>query len=181
MPPSQQEWSVADSFGSVVAIEANLTPERLERRVSHGTGLVWDREGHILTAAHVFEGVSPRWSVDVYLAERRYAASIAFPPDKQKDLLILRLRNAEWPLQMRLWSEWVREPRLGEPVYVVGFPRNEYQIDRRPTVTSGIISGTARSVVDAEGHQLGLFAMTDAFASIGSSGALVVGKDGVHS
>jgi S1-C subfamily serine protease len=140
-----------------------------------GSGFVIDRQGHILTNAHVVEGAK---SVTVGFSsasglDNTYKAKV-LGLDKSTDVAVLEPQNlpatAVHPLQMGS----VRDVSVGDPVVAIGNPLGE---DR--TVTSGIISAIQRSISSLQnGVQIQGAIQTDASINHGNSGGPLINNQG---
>ncbi len=112
---------------------------------SHGSGVVIDSEGTVLTNAHVLEGAQQilvQWKDGG--GRVGYEDAVVLAIDKEQDLGLIRVRNMRvTPMAFDLTSV-----RKGVPVYAIGFPgladgdtseaiRNSFV---EATVTSGIVS-----------------------------------------
>ncbi|MGE5359986.1 MAG: S1C family serine protease, partial [Bacteroidales bacterium] len=99
-----------------------------------GSGFVIDRAGHVVTNAHVVEGV--RSPIDALLHGGRRHPAALIGVDPLTDLALLRL---EEPSRHHLTLR--RSPAtLGEMCLALGNPCGRYP----ETVTLGIVSGVAR-------------------------------------
>ncbi|HEU0193813.1 MAG TPA: trypsin-like peptidase domain-containing protein, partial [Gaiellales bacterium] len=132
-----------------------------------GSGFVIDRQGHILTNAHVVEGAK---SVTVGFSsasglDNTYKAKV-LGLDKATDVAVLEPQNlpatAIHPLQMGS----VRDVSVGDPVVAIGNPLGEER-----TITSGIISAVDRTIDSLQrNHPIQNALQTDAAINHGNSG-----------
>jgi S1-C subfamily serine protease len=135
---------------------------------SLGSGVILRADGLVVTNAHVVENAV---EVRVALADRReFDADVIFA-DAPSDLAVLRLRDARGlPV---LAPREGPEPEVGDLVLAIGNPFGVGQ-----TVTSGIVSATARSTGRGQGGRGGYFIQTDAAINPGNSGGALVDMDG---
>lgn len=132
-----------------------------------GSGVIYDREGRIVTNNHVVEGAQ-RITVVLASGERLPARLLATDP--QTDLAVLEVDRQDLPP-----AEFAGDlPRVGELAVAMGNP-----LGFENTVTAGIVSGLHRSVPSG-GNTPALVDLiqTDAAISPGNSGGALVGRDG---
>lgn len=130
---------------------------------SLGSGVIVSAEGHILTNAHVIEGMQ---QIAVQLTDGRTVPAQLIGADKQTDIAVLRIsapRIAALPLGD---SEGVR---VGQMVFAIGNP-----FGLQESVSQGIISAKGRAISD-NGVE---FLQTDAAVNQGNSGGPLVNLRG---
>ena len=135
-----------------------------------GSGFLVDREGTIVTNAHVVEGAS---SVTVQFAEggKQIPAQVA-GTDVDSDLAVLKISSGD--VQGRplpLGSTGSLE--VGDPVIAIG---NPYGYTR--TVTTGIVSALQRKIQAPSGFSIDNVIQTDAAINPGNSGGPLLDADG---
>lgn len=132
-----------------------------------GSGVIVSADGMIVTNHHVVEGAS---EIRVVLADRREFDAILVRDDERTDLAILRVEIGDTPLP---WLELANsdELQVGDLVLAIGNPFGVGQ-----TVTSGIVSGLARTNVGIT--DFNFFIQTDAAINPGNSGGALVTMDG---
>ncbi len=134
---------------------------------SLGSGVILSEDGYVVSNYHVVGNAS---DIRVVLNDRRqFTASVALA-DEKNDLAILILENAESMPFLALREDEAVE--VGELVLAIGNPFGVGQ-----TVTSGIISGLARSGT-ADGSGRGYYLQTDAAINPGNSGGALVDING---
>jgi len=140
-----------------------------EREVpSLGSGVIVDGDGLVVTNAHVIEGAD---DITVILNDRREFAAELILTDTDTDLAVLRIQPRNGPLPFLEYRD-ADTLKVGDLVLAIGNPFGVGQ-----TVTSGIVSGLARSrVTDSAGPQS--FIQTDAAVNPGNSGGALVTLDG---
>jgi serine protease Do len=130
---------VAAAFQSLADAASRLVDEQRRSVVlvrvgrGHGSGVIWDRDGLIVTSHHVLDG--PR--AEVELADgRRFLASV-LARDPRNDLAALRVPAAPLPAARIADSTRLR---LGELILAVGHP-----LDIPGAAALGIVSGVPSS------------------------------------
>lgn len=160
----------------VVRLEVPLAGDSLVDRRRVSTGVLWGDEGWVVSCAHGLEGRDPGRPLRARLSDGSEHEASVVGTSEVLDLCLLRL-SAPSPAGERP----VGRPRVrvGEPVYVLGFPLQNVIVDRAPSVTAGIVSAVDREVATGI-HTPTLMGMIqlDAVVSSGSSGGPVVDADG---
>ncbi len=140
--------------------------ERIER--SLGSGVLVREDGLVVTNTHV---IGEADVIRVVLADRREFDAQVLLADKRTDLAVLRLKaegDVRFPVVPLGDSDAVE---VGDIVLAIGNPFGIGQ-----TVTSGIISATARTNIGTS--DFGFYLQTDAAINPGNSGGALVGLDG---
>jgi serine protease DegS len=143
-----------------------LQPRFRERvQNSLGSGVVVDREGHIVTNQHVIANFD---QISAQLADGRVARVTVVGSDPDTDLAVLKIDLPRLPVMTLGRSDQLQ---VGDVVLAIGSPLGLSQ-----TVTHGIVSATGRA-------QLGVatfenFIQTDAAINIGNSGGALVNTRG---
>ncbi|WP_417770698.1 trypsin-like peptidase domain-containing protein, partial [Stappia sp.] len=126
---------------------------------SLGSGVILSEDGIVVSNYHV---VGQATEIRVVLTDRREFNAEVLLADEDSDLAILRLDGAhDMPHLLLRDSDGVE---VGELVLAIGNPFGVGQ-----TVTSGIVSGLARSGI-ATGNSRGYFIQTDAAITPATSG-----------
>ncbi len=134
---------------------------------SLGSGVILSEDGIVVSNYHV---VGMATDIRVVLNDRREFAAEVLLADEESDLAVLKLQGAEdMPALALRDSDTVQ---VGELVLAIGNPFGVGQ-----TVTSGIVSGLARSGA-ATGNARGYFIQTDAPINPGNSGGALVDTQG---
>ncbi len=135
----------------------------LPQKSSLGSGVIVSKEGHILTNAHVIDGMS---EIVVQLTDGRLVPARLIGSDKQTDIAVLRIAapNID-PLPLGNSDE----VRVGQMVFAIGNP-----FGLQETVTKGIISAKDRSISDSGVE----FLQTDAAVNQGNSGGPLINLRG---
>ena len=145
-----------------VAKSDGESPERT------GTGVIVDRRGYIVTSRHLIAGAA---GIRVILADRTVFAARMVAGEPDTDLAILRI-DALRPLPT-LTPASGRDLLVGERVIAIGHP---YGYDY--TVSTGIISGLARSITMPTGAVLSDVIQFDAPINPGNSGGPLLNVHG---
>ncbi len=127
-----------------------------------GSGIVIDRDGHILTNRHVIENAT---SIVVELRDGTTGTAEVMGADAGNDLAVIRADLPAESLTPAVFGD-SSAVRVGEPVFAIGNP-----FGLGFTVTSGIISGLGReSDGEPGGHRIRGVLQTDAAVNPGNSG-----------
>lgn len=145
----------------------DLGPARPQVQNSLGSGVILSADGLVVSNYHV---VGMATDIRVVLADRREFSARVLLADEASDLAILQLDGAEGLPALALRDSDGVE--VGELVLAIGNPFGVGQ-----TVTSGIVSGLARSGA-AAGTGRGYFLQTDAAINPGNSGGALVDING---
>lgn len=133
-----------------------------------GSGMILDKEGHILTNNHVVREVD---EIKVQLPDKREFPAEVVATDAKTDIAIIRIKGKvpdNLPVVMLGDSEALK---VGDWVLAIGAPFGLAQ-----TVTAGIISATGRADVGIADYED--FLQSDAAINPGNSGGPLVNMDG---
>jgi serine protease Do len=149
-------------------------PSRLPKKTltGNGSGVVWDKAGHILTNNHVIQGAD---KIIVTFQDGQKVTASLLGVDPYSDLAILKLEGPNVPNV----STYLKPATLGnsqtlrpgEFVLAIGSP-----LGFDHTVTLGIISAKSRKIPDIN-HNVE-FIQTDAAINPGNSGGPLVNLKG---
>jgi len=142
----------------------------------HGSGIVFDDEGRIVTNAHV---VDTAVEVVVTLPNGREISAVVVGVDVRRDVAVLQLVEEQESLVPVVFA-FGSDLRVGQLAVALGSP-----FDLERTVTSGIVSALGR-VIDSYGCESGNGAectgvamiQTDAPINPGNSGGPLADRDG---
>ena len=142
----------------------------------HGSGIVFDDEGLIVTNAHVVDDVE---EVVVSLPNGRQITAEVVGFDVRRDVAVLQLTELDESLVPAVFA-FTEDVRVGQLAVALGSP---FDLDR--TVTSGIVSAVGR-VIESYGCQSGFAAecagvsmiQTDAPINPGNSGGPLADREG---
>jgi S1-C subfamily serine protease len=170
--PASYADAVAASAPAVVNIYAEGTATTPRgplgmtlRDVLLGSGVVIDREGHVVTNWHVVRGAE---EIRVQLADGRIAVPRLVGTDPETELALLQIDLPDLP-EIRLGRSDTLE--VGEVVLAIG---NSLGLSR--TVTMGIVSATGRGQLRVTTFED--FIQTDAAINVGNSGGALVNTRG---
>ncbi len=145
----------------------NFGPAQPRVQNSLGSGVVLSADGIVVSNFHV---VGQATEIRVVLNDRREYAAKVILGDEAADLAVLKLEGAsDLPFIPLRNSD---EVEVGDLVLAIGNPFGVGQ-----TVSSGIISGLARSTMQL-GNGSGYFIQTDAAINPGNSGGALVDTQG---
>lgn len=134
---------------------------------SLGSGVILSADGIVVSNYHV---VGQATDIRIVLNDRREFSARVLVSDEEADLAILQLDEARDMPHLELRDSDTVE--VGELVLAIGNPFGIGQ-----TVTSGIVSGLARSGT-ATGNARGYFIQTDAAINPGNSGGALIDVNG---
>ncbi|WP_136645360.1 trypsin-like peptidase domain-containing protein [Tabrizicola sp. YIM 78059] len=140
-------------------------PARVEN--SLGSGVIVSADGIVVSNHHV---VADATDIRVVLADRREYAAQVLLDDPQSDLAVLKVQADELLPALAIGDSDALQ--VGDLVLAIGNPFGVGQ-----TVSSGIISGLARSALQV-GDGTGYFVQTDAPINPGNSGGALVDMAG---
>lgn len=133
-----------------------------------GSGMILDKEGHILTNNHVVKDAD---TLRVKLADKREFEAEVVSTDPKTDVAIIRIKG-KVPNNLPTVKLGASSAlKVGDWVMAVGAPFGLTQ-----TVTAGIISATGRNDVGITDYED--FLQTDAAINPGNSGGPLVNMDG---
>jgi S1-C subfamily serine protease len=170
-----------DESSAIIAVAAKVSPA-VVRIVSSanatttdpsalpsgiGSGMIYDKNGWILTNRHVVSG-SDR--LRVQLKDGREFTGTIYGIDTLTDLAIVKIEATDLPTVPIGDSS---ELKVGQTTIAIGSPLGTYT----NTVTSGILSATGRSI-DADNQQINNLLQTDAAINPGNSGGPLLDAGG---
>ncbi len=135
---------------------------------SGGSGIIIEKDGHIVTNYHVVEGAS---QITVKLNTGSEYAAKVIGGDKKTDIAVIKIDASE-ELNVAVIGD-SDKIEVGELAVAIG---NPLASELFGTVTAGVISGVNRSMV-IEGRDMSLI-QTDAAISPGNSGGALINKYG---
>jgi putative serine protease PepD len=164
--------------GTVSAAAAKIDPSLVTITVQNGSsgglgsGVVLDKEGHILTNAHVVDGASQGGSVTVTFDDGSTAKARVVGTSESNDLAVIKVEGVDGLTP----ATFARSDSLqvGQTVVAAGAP-----LGLSESVTSGIVSNTARPVRSGSNNDAVYLAVqTDAAINPGNSGGPLVDLNG---
>ncbi|CAN5119155.1 trypsin-like peptidase domain-containing protein [soil metagenome] len=140
---------------------------KTSQSISSGSGVIFTRDGFIVTNNHVIEKAS---KIEIIHNKRIYEARL-IGTDPSTDLAVLKVEAENLP---RIALGRSRDVEVGEWVLAVGNPFN-----LTSTVTAGIVSAKGREINILKGKfPLESFIQTDAAINPGNSGGALVNTKG---
>lgn len=140
-----------------------------QRRTLHGlgSGVIFDREGYVITNQHVIRGAD---STTVLLSDGREASAEVVGEDFLTDLAVLKI---DIPELKAIELGNAEDLLIGEWAIAIGHPFATMVEDASPTVTVGVVSATGRSLKTEDRLYRDLI-QTDASINPGNSGGGLV-------
>jgi S1-C subfamily serine protease len=139
--------------------------------IATGSGFVLDKDGYILTNAHVVEDareVGVRFTEESDLVEAKVVGA-----DLSSDLAVLKVDPDDAPKLVPLKLGNSADMRVGDPVIAIG---NPFGYSR--TVTTGIVSALQRQITAPNNFQIDNVIQTDASINPGNSGGPLIDAHG---
>jgi S1-C subfamily serine protease len=135
-----------------------------------GSGILWDRKGHIVTNYHVIAGAN---ALLVRLADQSEwdAKVVGLAPEK--DLAVLRIEAPRSRLAPVTLAAPEARLRVGQHVYAIG---NPFGFDQ--TLTKGVVSALGRQLPSPSGRTITDVIQTDADINPGNSGGPLLNSSG---
>ncbi|HRJ29134.1 MAG TPA: trypsin-like peptidase domain-containing protein [Cyclobacteriaceae bacterium] len=138
-----------------------------QTRVSSGSGVIFTKDGYIVTNNHVVEAAE---KIEVMLNKKVYPAEL-IGTDPSTDLAVLKINETNLPA-VTIGSS--KNVQVGEWVLAVGNP-----FSLSSTVTAGIVSAKGRRIgILEDKFPIESFIQTDAAINPGNSGGALVNKNG---
>jgi S1-C subfamily serine protease len=134
-----------------------------------GSGFVIDKNGTILTNAHVVENAR---KVRVQFADQRVETAKIVGRDRSTDLAVLKVDPDGLELHpLTLGSS--KSVQVGDPTIAIG---NPFGLER--TLTTGVVSATKRTIPGLDNFQIDNVIQTDAAINPGNSGGPLIDAAG---
>ena len=161
----------------VVFIRAQVTQQtdspfglpQEQQGTATGSGFVIDKDGHVLTNAHVVEGAS---KVEVSFADDKTVDARLLGSDTSTDVAMLKVDAKKADLKPLTLGD-SSKLEVGDAVVAIG---NPFGLDR--TVTTGIISALQRQLEAPNGFSIRNVIQTDAAINPGNSGGPLLDSAG---
>ena len=155
-----------DFFGEI--------PEREYKQKGLGSGVIIDKEGHILTNEHVIKNAD---KIIVTLPDGRESEAEVKGADPRSDLAIIKIKEKDLPVAGLGDSD---ELKIGQWVVAIGNPFGSYLNSPEPTVTVGVVSALHRTLGVGLRRETdyGDLIQTDAAINPGNSGGPLVNLKG---
>ena len=141
-----------------------------QEQQAQGSGLVIDKDGHVVTNYHVVQGAK---KVQVSFSDSELMDATVIGTDPSTDIAVLKIKGA-WarsltPLTLGSSSA----VQVGDAVVAIG---NPFGLER--TVTAGIVSALQRRIKAPNGFQIDEVIQTDAAINHGNSGGPLLNATG---
>jgi S1-C subfamily serine protease len=134
-----------------------------------GSGILWDREGRVVTNFHVIEDAS---RVEVTLGDNSIWKARLVGAAMDKDLAVLQI-DAPARLLQPITVGDSETLEVGQKVFAIG---NPFGFDH--TITAGIVSALGREIKGATGRTIQDVIQTDAAINPGNSGGPLLDSSG---
>jgi S1-C subfamily serine protease len=132
-----------------------------QRGEATGSGFVVNRDGTIVTNAHVVAGAT---KVTVQFADKHVVDATILGRDESTDLALLKVHAKSSELTpLTLGSS--KNVQVGDPTIAIG---NPFGLER--TLTTGVVSATRRTIEAPNGFEIDGVIQTDAAINPGNSG-----------
>ncbi len=135
-----------------------------------GSGIVLDKQGHLLTNFHVVEGVQ---EIEVMLFDGSPHSAAVVGVDPPTDVAVLKV-DAPAQLLFPVIFGTSADLLVGQRVFAIG---NPFGLER--TLTTGIISSLNRSLPTRSGRTIKSIIQTDAAINPGNSGGPLLDSNGL--
>jgi len=145
-------------------------PYRREYRAL-GSGIIFDKNGYILTNQHIVENAD---IIKVVLDDGREFEAELVGEDSLSDIAVLKINAPNLP-QVEFGNS--DDLLIGEWAIAIGNPFASYVKDPKPTVTVGVISATNRALQNRNRIYRNMI-QTDASINPGNSGGALVNSSG---
>jgi putative serine protease PepD len=164
---------VADARPSIVTIHDSITQTDIFGNVAEGqaagTGFVLSSDGYVVTNDHVVEGAT---DITVSFSDGTTAAATVVAADPNADLAVLKVDRTDLT-PLPLGSSGTLQ--VGDQLVAIG---NALDLSGEPTVTTGIVSATGRSLTEPNGVKLVDLIQTDTAINPGNSGGPLLDMSG---
>jgi S1-C subfamily serine protease len=134
-----------------------------------GSGVIWDRQGRVVTNYHVIAGAE---SAHVRLADQRTYDAVLVGASPDDDIAVLRINLGQnGPAPVPIGTS--RDLKVGQKVFAIG---NPFGLDY--TLTTGVISALDRAIQGENGKPIDHLIQTDAAINPGNSGGPLIDSAG---
>ena len=166
----ESEASAAAVYQAVAASVVTIMVRDDDRpnQMGTGTGIILDKEGHILTNNHVISDVD---RVLVQLLDGSMVFADIIGRDPGTDLAVIRAKFPPGELQVARFGN-SQEVQPGDPVFAIGAP---YGLGH--SISAGIVSGVGRTYIN-KGRRVSDAIQSDAAINPGNSGGPLLNANG---
>ncbi len=169
LPVSAGVQDVADLYAEVRPSVVRITASRGQTSGGLGSGIVIDKQGHVLTNNHVVAGFD---SIAVTFSDGSAATAQIVGTDPGNDLALIKVNVSPDRLRPARLGDSAKV-RVGEIVIAVG---NPFGIEG--SLTQGIVSGVGRTLRGGAGRPLRQLIQSDAAINPGNSGGALFNARG---
>jgi S1-C subfamily serine protease len=142
---------------------------QVQQGIATGSGFVIDKDGTILTNAHVVSGAS---RVTVQFADKQRVVAKVLGKDPSTDLALLKVDPSGLKLTLLTLGS-SKDVQVGDPAIAIG---NPFGLER--TLTTGVISAIHRVIQAPNNFQIDDALQTDAPINPGNSGGPLIDATG---
>ncbi len=164
---------VAPSVVSIVILaRGNSDNPLLEDELLRGggTGFVYDKQGHLITNAHVVDQAE---EIAVYFFDGTIARAEVIGADRDSDIAVIRVSDVPEDRLLPITFGDSAALAVGQATLAIGSPFGENW-----TMTSGIVSALNRSIRGLSTFSTGAVIQTDTAINPGNSGGPLLNLDG---
>lgn len=137
---------------------------------AEGSGFVIDKKGDIVTNEHVVDGAR---TIKVTFSDGTKANATVVGSDKATDIAVVRVTGIKASMLTPLTFGDSSAVAAGDAVLAIGSP-----FGLAETLTTGIVSGTDRTIESPSGATIGGAIQTDASINHGNSGGPLIDAEG---
>ena len=142
---------------------------RSHEEEGEGSGFVIDKQGNIVTAAHVVDGAT---SIVVTFGDGTRAKATIVGTELSSDIAVIHVKVASSKLKPLTLAD-SSKVKPGDAVVAIGSPFGYAE-----SITAGIVSAVSRSIEAPNGATIGNAIQTDAAINPGSSGGPLIDMSG---
>src|SRR5690242_9344183 len=160
------------AFIQADVVESSNSPfgfPQQQRGTATGSGFVLDKQGYILTNAHVVNGAS---GIEVHFGQGNPVSAKLIGKDLSTDLALIKVDPSKTKLDPVPLGD-SSKLKVGDPAVAIG---NPFGFD--DTVTTGIISALQRQINAPNGFSIDNVIQTDAAINPGNSGGPLLNAGG---
>lgn len=170
-PKDTDEFTAAEVYEKVNESVVGIRVYNTQGNMADASGVIYTEDGYVITNDHIYSEVgAPKFKIYMHDGKQYDADYVA--GDVVSDLAVLKIRDAKDLKPATLGNS--DEIYCGERVAAVGRPNDA---TARSTITTGIISLTARRVQTTSSYSARLI-QTDSAINPGSSGGALVNMYG---
>jgi putative serine protease PepD len=153
----------------ITVTSSNQGPFGTQQSVGEGAGVVYDKNGDILTDEHVVTGAQ---SVTVHFQDGTTAKATVLGTDPSTDVAVIKVNVPQSQLHPIPFAD-SSAAQVGDPVVAIGSP-----FSLPETTTQGIVSAVGRPITAPNQFQITGAIQTDAAINPGNSGGPLIDAQG---